>query len=99
MANMSAPGLPVKRSIEMMPFLMVEVTRAPSATAPMNSVITASGPTCTMVKVRAATEVAYALATSLAPFPKAEKTKAMVVIARIQSYLAVTGCAILIVQA
>lgn len=39
----------------------------------------------------AATEVAYELATSLAPLPNALKMKAMVVIARIQSYLAVTG--------
>lgn len=44
-----------------------------------------------MVKVRAATDVAYELATSLAPLPNAENTKAMVVIARIQSYLAVTA--------
>lgn len=41
---------------------------------------------------RACSDVlAYALATSLAPLPNAEKTKAIVVIARIQSYLAVIG--------
>lgn len=33
--------------------------------------------------------LAYEFATSLAPFPKAESTNAMVVMARIQSYLAV----------
>lgn len=33
--------------------------------------------------------LAYELATSLAPLPKAEKMKAIEVIARIQSYLAV----------
>jgi hypothetical protein len=38
--------------------------------------------------------LAYALATSLAPLPNAEKTKAMDVIARIQSYLAVIAGAI-----
>ena len=40
--------------------------------------------------------LAYALETSLAPLPKAEKVKAMVEIARIQSYLAVIVGAILI---
>ena len=89
MANMRAPGFPVNLSIPIMPFLIVSVTRAPMATAPMNSVAAASIPACHMVNVLAATDVAYALATSLAPLPKALKTKAMVVRARIQSYLAV----------
>jgi hypothetical protein len=44
-----------------------------------------------MVSVRAATEVAYEFATSFAPLPKALKTKAIVVKAKIQSYLAVMG--------
>lgn len=44
-----------------------------------------------MVSVLAATDVAYELATSLAPLPKALKTKAIEVMARIQSYLAVTA--------
>ena len=35
-----------------------------------------------MVRVRAATEGAYELATSLAPFPKALKQNAMVIMAR-----------------
>jgi hypothetical protein len=35
--------------------------------------------------------LAYELATSFAPLPNAEKTKAMVVMAKIQSYLAVSS--------
>jgi hypothetical protein len=38
-ANINKPGSPLNRSIEMIPFLMVDVTRAPRATAPTNSVI------------------------------------------------------------
>lgn len=54
-----------------MPFLMVLVTREPSATAPTNSVQKAKTPTMGMLSVCAATEVAYELATSLAPLLKA----------------------------
>ena len=64
---------------------MVSVTRAPSATAPTNSVIVARKPTWVMLKVLVAPEVAYELATSLAPLPKADRKNAIVVIARIQS--------------
>ena len=88
-ASMRAPGVSLNRSREMIPLLMVEVTRAPKATAPTNSVHAASIPAWGIVSVRAATEVAYEFATSFAPLPKALKTKAMVVKARIQSYLAV----------
>jgi NO-binding membrane sensor protein with MHYT domain len=51
-----------------------------------------------MLSVRAATEVAYELATSLAPLPKALKTKAIEVKARIQSYLAVATGAMVIME-
>jgi hypothetical protein len=68
------------------PDLIVEVTLDPSATAPRNSVKQARIPACHIFKVRAATEVAYELATSLAPLEAEEKTKAMEVSARIQLY-------------
>ena len=77
----------------MMPFLMVEVTRLPKATAPTNSVHMDNRPTWSIVRVRAATEEAYELATSLAPLPNELQQKAMEMIARIQPYL--LSCAIL----
>lgn len=58
MANIREPGLPLKRLMEMIPFLMVLVTRLPKATAPTNSVIMDRKPTWGIVKVLAATEVA-----------------------------------------
>jgi hypothetical protein len=73
------------------PLFMVDVTREPSATAPRNSVKQARIPACHIFSVRAATEVAYELATSLAPFEADEATKAMVVIARIQLYFNKAG--------
>jgi hypothetical protein len=66
--------------------LIVEVTLEPSATAPRNSVKHARIPACHIFSVRAATDVAYELATSLAPLEADEKTKAIVVRARIQLY-------------
>jgi hypothetical protein len=76
-ANLSGPKTPD---------LMVEVTFAPKATAPRNSVKHARIPACHIFKVLAATDVAYELATSLAPLDADEKTKAIVVRARIQLY-------------
>lgn len=73
------------------PLLIVDVTRDPSATAPTNSVIQARRPACHILSVRAATDVAYELATSLAPFDAEEKTKAIVVIAKIQLYFSRAG--------
>ena len=64
----------------------VDGLTSPRATAPKNSVQMDKKPTCNIVKVLAATEVAYALATSLAPFPKDEARYAMNVMAKIQSY-------------
>ena len=93
MTSIKAPGLPLKRVISMIPLLIVLVTREPRATAPINSVQAARKPTCTMVRVRAATEVAYELATSLAPLPNAEQQKKMVIRAKIQSYLCRVGIA------
>jgi hypothetical protein len=69
-----------------MPLLIVDVTRDPRATAPMNSVKHARIPACHIFKVCAATDVAYELAISFAPFEADEKMKAAVVIARIQLY-------------
>lgn len=69
------------------PLLIVDVTRDPMATAPTNSVTQARRPACHIFSVRAATEVAYELATSLAPLDAEEKTKAIVVRASIQVYL------------
>jgi hypothetical protein len=69
--------------MSMIPFLIVSVTRDPRATAPTNSVIVARKPTWNIVKVLAATDVAYEFATSFAPLPKAEKKKKIVVKARI----------------
>ena len=58
MANINTAGSSSKRPIEMIPFLIVEVTRAPRATAPTNSVTTDKNPTWIIVKVLAATELA-----------------------------------------
>jgi hypothetical protein len=44
--------------MEMIPFLIVEVTRAPRATAPTNSVTIDKKPTWIIVNVLAATDVA-----------------------------------------
>ncbi len=73
------------------PLLMVDVTRDPIATAPTNSVMEARIPACHIFSVRAATDVAYELATSLAPLDAEEKTKAIVVMARIQLYFCKAG--------
>lgn len=94
-ARMRTPGEGLKRSMVMMPFLMVPVTRLPRATAPTNSVIIDKKPTWGIVKVRAATEVAYELAMSLAPLPKLLTQKKMEMRAIIQSYLATLGAGIL----
>ena len=58
MTSMRTPGLGVKRSRSIMSFLMVPVTRDPRATAPTNSVTMERKPTWTIVRERAATEVA-----------------------------------------
>jgi len=76
-ANLSGPKTPD---------LMVDVTFEPNATAPMNSVKHARIPACHIFNVLAATDVAYELATSLAPLDAAEKIKAIEVSARIQLY-------------
>src|SRR4051794_1499438 len=86
MASMSVAGAGLKVSSEKIPLLIVPVTREPSATAPKNSVPEARTPACHIFRVRAATDVAYEFATSLAPLEADERTKAMVVMARIQSY-------------
>lgn len=91
MASMRVAGAGLKVSSEKMPLLMVPVTREPRATAPRNSVPEARIPACHIFRVRAATEVAYELATSLAPLEADERTKAMVVMARIQLYFFKAG--------
>ena len=45
MPKIKTPGRSRNRSIPIIPFLMVEVTRAPSATAPTNSVTIDKNPT------------------------------------------------------
>ena len=91
MASIRVAGAGLKVSRSKIPLLIVPVTREPSATAPRNSVPEARTPACHILRVRAATDVAYELATSLAPFEADDKTKAMVVIARIQSYFFKAG--------
>jgi hypothetical protein len=54
-------------------------------------VIEARIPACHIFRVRAATDVAYELATSLAPFEADEAMKAMVVMAKIQLYFCKTA--------
>jgi hypothetical protein len=91
MASIRVAGTGLKVSRAKIPLLIVPVTRDPRATAPKNSVKQARIPACHIFNVLAATDVAYELATSLAPFEADEATKAMVVIARIQSYFFKAG--------
>jgi hypothetical protein len=86
MTSMKVGGAGTNLSKPNTPDLIVEVTLEPSATAPRNSVKHARIPACHIFRVRAATDVAYELATSLAPLEADEKTKAIVVKARIQLY-------------
>ncbi len=58
MVRIRVAGLALKCLISMTLLLIVPVTRDPRATAPTNSVIMAKTPTCGIVRVRAATEVA-----------------------------------------
>lgn len=100
MASMRTPGLPSKLSIEMILFfLMVLVTRAASLTAPTNSVMTERMPAWGIVSVRAATDDAHELAILLAPLPNELRTKAIVIMPRIQSYLVVAAGAMTTVEA
>lgn len=89
--NMKVGGLGWNLLRPKTPLLIVDVTREPKATAPTNSVMDARIPACHIFKVRAATDVAYELATSLAPLEAEEAMKAMVVIAKIQLYLLKAG--------
>jgi hypothetical protein len=57
------PALPSKDESEMMPFLMVEATRAPTRTAPRNSHRAAAMHACLSVSDLDETEVANELAT------------------------------------
>lgn len=77
-ASISTPALPLKSEREIMPFLMVEATRAPTRTAPRNSHKAAAMQACRRVSDLDETEVAKELATSLAPMLKASKAQKMV---------------------
>jgi hypothetical protein len=91
MASIRVPGTGLKVSSEKIPLLIVPVTREPRATAPRNSVKQARIPAWYILSVRAATDVAYEFATSLAPLEAEDATKAMVVMARIQLYFLSAG--------
>eukprot|EP00962_Isochrysis_galbana_P053631 scaffold25066_cov106-Isochrysis_galbana.AAC.1 len=70
-----------------MPLRMVSATLLPARTAPANSKMTARAHACLMVSALEPTEVAYALATSLAPMPNAAKMAAMAPKTTIHEYL------------
>jgi len=78
---------PVKQSVLAMPLRIVSATEEPARTAPLNSKTTASTHACLMVSALEPTEVAYALATSLAPMSKAVKQAAIRPKTSIQVYL------------
>jgi hypothetical protein len=61
-ASMATPALPSKTSREMMLFLIVPATLAPTSTAPRNSQIAARKHACRRDKDRDETEVAKELA-------------------------------------
>jgi hypothetical protein len=64
-------GSPTRALESMMPLRMVDVTSPPARKAPRNSNTAAIRIACFTVMARAPTEVAMALATSLAPMPQA----------------------------
>ena len=70
-------GVLAKVSGLAMPPLMVSVTEAPSSTAPPNSQKAATIRAWGIVRALAPTELAKALATSLAPMPKAQAKEKM----------------------
>eukprot|EP00967_Tisochrysis_lutea_P158573 scaffold324562_cov55-Tisochrysis_lutea.AAC.1 len=70
-----------------MPLRIVSATFDPASTAPANSKMTASAHACLIVRALEPTEVAYALATSLAPMPKAANRAAMAPKTTIHAYL------------
>jgi hypothetical protein len=70
-----------------MPLRMVSATLEPARTAPANSKMTARPHACLMVSALEPTEVAYALATSLAPMPKAAQMAAIAPKTTIHEYL------------
>ena len=65
-ASIATPALSLKASIEMIPFLIVPETFAPTRTAPRNSQIPAKIHACRMLKDREETEVANELGVSTA---------------------------------
>lgn len=75
------PTLPWNALEEMMPDLIVSAVRAPTATAPVNSMIEAARAACFIVNDLDATDVANELATSLAPMLYASRSAKMVPIA------------------
>merc|ERR1719453_2909096 len=70
---MRSGGLSRKASSSAMPLRMVFTTSPPRKVAPMNSMTTAMAHAWRMVSAFEPTDVAKALATSLAPMPKAAK--------------------------
>jgi len=70
-----------------MPSRMISAALEPASTAPRNFKITASPHACLMVSALEPTEVAYALATSLAPMPNEAKMAATAPKTTIQPYL------------
>jgi len=67
----SSSGVPASSSASTMPLRMVDVTSPPASTAPRNSNTAATSIACLIVSALEPTEVAIALATSLAPMPQA----------------------------
>merc|ERR1712093_896033 len=81
-ARSCTPALPSKMSELMMPFLIVSAVRAPTATAPANSMTAAASVACFIVSDLDATDVANELATSLAPMLNASRAAKMVPMAK-----------------
>jgi len=71
MPKMSSSGESDISDASTIPLRIVEVTSPPARTAPANSKIAATMMACLMVSALAPTDVAIALATSLAPIPQA----------------------------
>ncbi len=71
MPNTSSFGSSAISPVSTMPRRIVEVTSPPARTAPRNSKMAATSIACLIVSALDPTDVAIALATSLAPMPQA----------------------------